>query len=337
MEARGWYHLASEAARTAGRPWAPYGHDARVLEATTAYQLGDWDDVDAILTRVDTPGPPVGQALLDAVRMTVAAGRGEAEEAHRLLVRVQPMWEVDGLLAITSGAAAIDAYGDAGDLERALAVHDTLVEAVSRIWTDYFQARVRLSALVLGQLADAAGRAGTAHRAGLVASAPDLVLAVERVHARVLKHRRPFGREGRAWIARAHAEHLRLRWLADQDPAPEDELVAAWQAAAEEFTGMGHVFETARSRARLGSVLRAAGRTEEAREHLGAARQTAVRLGAGPLLAELRAVPGARAGESRTAGDRSRSPRGSGRSSRWWRRAGATARSPVSCSSASRP
>jgi DNA-binding NarL/FixJ family response regulator len=53
---------------------------------------------------------------------------------------------------------------------------------------------------------------------------------------------------------------------------------------------MGHRFETARSQARLAAVLRAAGRTAEAREHADAARGTARRLGAGPLLAELRAL-----------------------------------------------
>ena len=68
---------------------------------------------------------------------------------------------------------------------------------------------------------------------------------------------------------------------------------------------MGHPFETARSQARLGAVLRAAGRPELARPHLDAARETAHRLGARPLLDELGAAAPAPA-PSRDAKDPSR-------------------------------
>jgi len=66
--------------------------------------------------------------------------------------------------------------------------------------------------------------------------------------------------------------------------------VAAWELAVEEFAAFGHVFELARSRTRLAAVLRSLGRTAEAREHSDPAWEVARRLGAAPLLEELRAA-----------------------------------------------
>ena len=99
------------------------------------------------------------------------------------------------------------------------------------------------------------------------------------------------GPESQAWRARADAEHARLRWLAGVHAPDEDALVASWEHAVAAFERLGHVFELARSRARLGSVLRAAGRQAEAAERTEWAVDTARRLGAAPLLAELGSVP----------------------------------------------
>ena len=63
----------------------------------------------------------------------------------------------------------------------------------------------------------------------------------------------------------------------------------AWERAVAGFEAMGHVFETARSQARLAAVLRAVGRTAEAREpgrdgagHGRGARRPRAAGGAGP-------------------------------------------------------
>jgi DNA-binding NarL/FixJ family response regulator len=103
------------------------------------------------------------------------------------------------------------------------------------------------------------------------------------------------GLEGRAWMARTEAEHLRLRWLVGHDlPAP-GELLTAWRASTHAFVSLGHAFETARSQARTAAVLRAAGNAAEAAEAaelVRLARDTARRRGAEPLRRELRAVGG---------------------------------------------
>ena len=70
--------------------------------------------------------------------------------------------------------------------------------------------------------------------------------------------------------------------------------MAAWQHAVAAFERFGHVFEVARSRSRLTAVLRAAGRAAEAAEQVALARETARRVGAQPLLAELGTLAGVR-------------------------------------------
>jgi DNA-binding NarL/FixJ family response regulator len=286
-EAQRVYGVAESTARAAGRPWAPYGFDARLMGALTAYQRGSWDDA---LARADYSGqapPQLPEALLNAVKTLVAAGRGD-QAGLALFERSKPLWEREGLLALLAGAAAIDLHGDRGDIDAMLAAHDDVVSNAQRIWPELFTGRIRLSALVLGQLATAAVTARVSDRAMLMARVPDLVSAVEGVRLRIETRKRPLGPEGVAWLARSRAEHLRLRWLTNVDPPDEKDLVSAWEDTVPAFIALDHPFETARSQARLASVYRAIGRMGEARENADAARDTARRVGAEPLLAELR-------------------------------------------------
>ena len=64
-------------------------------------------------------------------------------------------------------------------------------------------------------------------------------------------------------------------------------LVDAWRVSVAAFERYGHVYEAARSRARLAVALRAAGDHAGARDVAEQAREVAVRLEAKPLLAEL--------------------------------------------------
>src|SRR5262249_44370306 len=147
-----------------------------------------------------------------------------------------------------------------------LAVHDDVVSVVTSLWqTPNFQARVRLSALVIGQLAAHVAESNAADRERIVKQAEEFMnTALEPFELH--RHKgRMMGPEGIAWRQRAIAEHARVRWLAGIDPPPEDELVQLWTQAVADFETMGHAFETARSQARLAAILAGAGRTSEAR------------------------------------------------------------------------
>ncbi len=290
--ARTAYAGAASRAAAAGRPWAPYGFDGRLMDASIAYMRGQWDEVLRVADVTGQSPPALAEALLEASALTVAAGRGQVA---RLAVMdgLRPWWERDGFLAITSGPAAIDLLGvrgGPGDLEALLALHDEVVRVVGALWREGFHARVRLAAVVLGQLANASPRLSAAERSALL---PE----VERIHAgarrsldNVLDRPRTWGVEGEAWAARLTGEYLRFRWLADLEPPTVEALAEPWRLAVAKFEEMGHVFETARSQARLAAVLRAAGEASTVRSLVDAARSTATALGAEPLLAELTAL-----------------------------------------------
>jgi DNA-binding CsgD family transcriptional regulator len=294
------YRRGVERARSAGRPWAPYAFDGRLLAGIAAYELGRWEEALAILDAAGESPPQPAGAMLAGARMYVAAGRGDRAVLDELPA-VRRWWEADGLVAVLSATAAVDLYGDSGDLRAAMAVHDDAVETLSRIWSPLFQAQLRLDTLLVGQIASHIQRVPSAERPDLMARGAALRATALQVWDLAVQRPGNDGPESRAWLARSRAEDLRLRWLggADIDPA---ELVSAWRSAVEAFNTYGHAFEGARSRARLGAVLQAWG-DGEASEVLRPAVEVAERLGAEPLLAEMRALGGPRS-EVRPAPDR---------------------------------
>jgi DNA-binding NarL/FixJ family response regulator len=209
-----------------------------------------------------------------------------------------------------SGSAAIDIFGDRGDLDQALAIHDDVVDEVSRLWQNtLFQARVRLGALMIGQLASASAHASAAEREDYAKRADGLLnvaLDTFETHAR---KGRMMGPEGKAWRQRAIAEHLRLRWLASLGGTTEDELIEAWRETVAAFEAMGHVFESARAKARLAAILRASGDTAQAQTLIDDARAVAKRLKAEPLQRELRTLGGPGQRRSAESGSPALTPR----------------------------
>ena len=289
-EAAQAYDAAWRKAVEGGRPWAPYGFHARIFAGIVAYVAGRWDDAHRLTDLSGETAPGMAEVALTSVGMGVAAGRGDVAALDRLgLVRTG--WGRDGFIPILSGAAAIDLHGDAGDVAAAVAVHDEVVEAVTSLWqVKSFMAQVRLGAVLLGQLANAATAVSAADRRALLDRGDGLLTTAREVVGEVEDRGRRQGPEGQAWLSRIEAEHLRLRWVAGVDSPDEEDLVTAWTRSVEGFGEFGHVFELARSRTRLAAVLRSLGRTTEAREHSDPALEVARRLGAVPLLAELKAA-----------------------------------------------
>ena len=286
------YRRGVERARSAGRPWAPYAFDGRLLAGIAAYERGRWEESLAILA-VDGEDPPEpASSSLRAARMYVAAGRGELAALSELEA-TRPSWELEGLVALVAGTAAVDLHGHAGDLDRAIALHDEVVEVLSRVWYRLFQGQLRLGTLLLGQLANHVQRVPTSERAALLARGAALAETNLQVWHRAVARPVNSGPESTAWLARSRAEALRLRWLGGED-VDAAELVEVWRRSVAAFEAYGHPYEAARSRARLGAALRSTGHADASAE-LAAALGVAVRLRAEPLRAEIRATGGARA------------------------------------------
>ncbi len=301
-QAKALFLRAARRADEGRRPWSPWGLDARAMAVLSAFVTGDWDEALAIADTSAASPPPTAEAYLASVTLDVRAARGDAG-ALAVIEAVRPFWDRDGAMVIYCTTAAIDLHGEAtdpGGMARAVAVHDEAIRVLGRLWPQVrLWARIRLSALLLAQLAAHAGPRSREERQALAGLGERHLEAVQDLLAgQRLDDASHI--EARAWHTRLQAEALRLRWRADVDPPAADELVAAWRASVAGFEAMGHVYETARSQTRLAAALHAAGDPAAAREPAQMARATARRLGAEPLLAELRSVGGGPAGRPHT-------------------------------------
>ena len=123
-----------------------------------------------------------------------------------------------------------------------------------------FQARMRNSALLAGQLAAAAARLGHAEQARLVQRA----VAEQELAEQILADDPALGPEARAWVHRGQAEVARLRWITGIDAPPLADLEQSWRTAVDDFDALGNPFERARSATRLAGILVATGRAGRA-------------------------------------------------------------------------
>jgi DNA-binding CsgD family transcriptional regulator len=293
-EAADAYARAAARGEELGQPWAPYAFDARFMQGLVSIGAGRLDEALRLADVTGQAPPAVCESLLAALELAVDAIRGRTS-ALRFLPELRPHWAREGLLPITVGPAAIELYRLQGDVDRIVEEHDAVVAEASRLWRMLFHARVRVGAVTLGALASLVADRPTAERAAIAETGARVHEgAAQTLEAQLHEDEGRWGLEGQAWGARLGAEHLRLRWLAGVDAPSEAELVDAWRAALVRFEAYGHVWELARTQARLAAVLHAAGDTAEARQLAAPARATALRLGAQPLLEELRAVDGAR-------------------------------------------
>ena len=267
-----------------GLRWAPFPAEARWMKASVLADLGRLDEAYATLDVSGLKPPLVYEWLYFAHQLYVDVLRG------RSFTTVRDYWSRDGLIAIVGGSAELVRAEQDGDPARAVEIYDQLVATVRPLWHEWFQARLRLTVIVIGIHATAA-----AHQSAVEREASDDVVRrmltdAERVIDFHAEYEAARGPEHRAWAARRTAEELRWRWLSQLDPPEAGDLVAAWRAAEEAFVAYGNVYEIARVRARCAEVLRATGDVTGARVAADLARETAHQLGAAPLLAELTAL-----------------------------------------------
>ncbi|MCW2755981.1 MAG: regulatory protein LuxR [Marmoricola sp.] len=285
-----------------GQPWAPFAFDSRLLQAQIATITADYDEA---LRLADVSGqapPAIPETLLAAIVTTVKAVRGD-QSVLAVLPQLRSHWTKDGLIPITVGPAVIELRSQSGDLDGVIAEHDAVVDAVTTLWREFFHARVRLGAVTLGALASGVGELSIAERERFAAIGDRVIEGSRRTLTLQAEEATHWGPEGIAWAARLSAEHLRFRWLLGIDPPGESELVEAWERALEAVTEFGHRWEIARTQTRLAAVLQAAGDQPRARALADAARAEAKRMGAEPLLAELRGLGNAPRQRANTASE----------------------------------
>ena len=286
-ETEKWFTSAIARGEAAGIPWAPYAFESRWQLTWVALTRGEWDRVLA-LTAIQGQAPPVWRALLDAVRYGVDVGRGHDVAAE--LLELRRYWPKEGGIAIASAGHEMVLAGRRNDPAAVVEIYEAVVEEMSQIWHPWFSARIRLAAVALGAIAGAVSSVSAADRPAYVEVAERLYRDGHTVLDRYTDPSGFWGPEGRAWVQRLDAETLRMRWLCGVDAPPADVLVDVWQETVVMFQDFGDVHETAKAQAVLAGILRATGDPAGAREVGDRARETARRLGATPLLDDLRAL-----------------------------------------------
>lgn len=277
-------HAAPAAARGAalGVGWSPYVAELRHLELLVQLATGEWDALQAAADELSRVPDTAAHVRLVALHVAVHRGadvRGQVEQGWATGDRLGHATAV-----LTAGSAGVELAAWRGDASGAVAVVERTVQRLREIWPQDFLAAVRLVAVALGPVADAAvaaravGDQETAVR--WVAAGDRLTALADEAHARFVAHAGEPGVEARAWTLRLAAEQARARGAVDP---------ASWAAAAAEF-GAAHVWEQARCRWREAEALLAAGERAQAADRVRAAHAVAVRLGAQPLRSRLEAL-----------------------------------------------
>ncbi|MCM0640699.1 helix-turn-helix transcriptional regulator [Cellulomonas wangsupingiae] len=265
-------HAAAGRRRAAalGMTWAPHGVDLRTLDTLIRFVRGDLSSLPA-----DADGAPgYARAVVAATDLYAATARGDADVPERAAA-LEPWWPRDALLALTAGGNAVDALTWQGRTAQARAYADRLDAHMRSLWSPEYLGGIWLTALALAAVADEATvrRAAGDDVTALLTEAGARLARVEHTARHGRPHGGRLGPEGRAWLARARAEHARA--AGDADP----EL---WRAAVAELS-YGHRYETARTRWRLAEALLATGDRAAAGAEAGTALAEARAIGAVPL------------------------------------------------------
>ncbi|WAZ19356.1 AAA family ATPase [Streptomyces cinnabarinus] len=290
-----WLTEGLDRARRAGLLSSAYPLEMRYLRLVLLYTLGRWDECVRAAT-ADAEVLPASGAFTSGPAWYVAVARGDLAAADRSRVLLEGPFDWMGTLV--AGIVRTDAAALAGDPEAAVERMRSTVAVLTDEAGTRPDVTVRLAALALSAVADRAAElrlggdgAGARHWADM---ATELVESARDSAVRG-GEQSPQGPEGMAWLARAEAEWLRATSGPD---------AAAWGKAVAAFD-YGDPYELARCRLRFAEALLTAERREEAAVEAAAVRETAVRLGARPLLERVDAlIRRGRLADSGSAADR---------------------------------
>ncbi|HET7760937.1 MAG TPA: AAA family ATPase, partial [Phycicoccus sp.] len=212
-----------------GLRWSEPGVELRVLDAVARYVAGDLAGSLRATVAPESPPPDVAAARLAAVGCYAAVAAGSPDAATRL-ASLRGSWDTDPQVALVAGGCEADLLTWAGEPGAAADVAERAQAHLDRVVGDTAYGGLWLGALALGALADAAEAARARREADVLAEAERRADAwrsrVDRLVAGGRGRPGELGPEGRAWHARAVAEHARLRG----EPGVEE-----WEAALTAF------------------------------------------------------------------------------------------------------
>ncbi len=272
-----WLTEGLDRARRAGLLSSPYPLEMRYLRLLVLYTLGRWEEC-VRAAAADAEVLPAAGVYTVGPALYAALARGDLTAADRARTLLEGPFDWMGTLV--AGIVLTDAAARQGQPEAAVERMRSTVAALTGDAGTPPSVTVRLAALALSAVADrAAALRLTGDEAGARGWA-DTATELRDLARSTAAHGEggiPQGPEGQAWLARAEAEWA---WAVSGPDAQ------AWGRAVAAFD-FGDVYERARCQVRFAEALLAAERREEAAVQAHAARETAVRLGATPLLEQV--------------------------------------------------
>ena len=259
-----------------GLRWSEPGIELRVLQAVALYAAGDLDGSLAVAEATGTRPPDVAAARLAAVSCYAAVARGSEDTARRTAA-LEESWDLEPQVGLVAGGCEADRLIWAGEPGPAVDMAERAQAHLDAMVGEGMYGGLWLSAVGLAALADVAAtcrqRRDDAGVEAALARGEVLRQRVERIVSGGRGRPGDLGPEGRAWHARALAEHARLQG----GPAVQE-----WREALAGF-GYGHAYEEARCHWRLAEALVVEGDRAAAATHAQAAAAAAERMGALPL------------------------------------------------------
>ncbi|MGW4544551.1 helix-turn-helix transcriptional regulator [Streptomyces chartreusis] len=275
-----WLAEGLDRARRAGLLSSPYPLEMRYLRLLVLYALGRWDECLSVAS-ADAEVLPATGGFTAGPALYVALARGDLRAVEQAGALLEGPFDWMGTLV--AGIALTDAAALRGDAEEAVERMGTAVAALTDDVGRPPDVTVRLAALALSAVADRAAAlrlTGDAEGAGRWADTATELVGQARTTAVRGEVGVPQGPEGMAWLARAEAEWTR---------AVSGPDAGAWAKAVAAFD-YGDDYERARCRLRHAEALLVADDREAAGAEARAARETAARLGATPLLERVDAL-----------------------------------------------